>query len=117
MTERTSVRRFNTTNLGPSGSSPPLFPTKVGSAGGAVGRGTLKLVRGVAVGRRDLEREVATLVGVTVGIEEEVVAMEVEVGGRLGDGMGLEVEEYVSTIVDKSGVDSTDSVAFPFQTN
>lgn len=76
----------------------------------------MELVRGVAVGRRDLEREVATLVGVTVGIEEEV-AMEVEVGGKLEDGTGLEVEEYVSTIVDKSGVDSTDSVAFPFQTN
>jgi len=98
---RTCARRFNTTKSGPSFSS--------SLSGDVVGRGTLDLVRGVAVDKNELEMESVTLVGVTVGIEEEV-----EVVGRVEDGTGLEVEEYSWMTDDGGGADSTDLVGFPF---
>lgn len=107
-TERTCARRFNITSAGSSGLSLLSPPTKIGTPGDVVGRGTLELVRGVAVDRNELERE-----GVTpVGIEEEVEVVE-----RLEDEMGLDVEGYAGTIEDEGGEDSTGLVALPFQTN
>ena len=69
----------------------------------------MDLVRGVAVDRSELGRGGVALVGVTVGIEEEV-----EVFGRVEDGTGLEVEEYSWMTDDGGGADSTGFVAFPF---
>ena len=84
----------------------------MGNPRDVVGRGTLDLVRGVAVDGNELGRESVALVGVTVGIGGEV-----EVVGRVEDGMGLEAEEYTWVIEDEGGADPTDFVAFPFQTN
>ena len=111
-TERTCARRFNITSAGSSGLSLLSPPTKIGTPGDVVGRGTLELVRGVAVDRNELEREGVTPVGVAVGIEEEVEVVE-----RLEDEMGLDVEGYAGTIEDEGGEDSTGLVALPFQTN
>lgn len=112
VTKRTCARRFNTTSSGSSDSSLFSPPTKRGIPGDLVGRGASVLVRGVAVDENELERGSVALVGVTVGIEEEV-----EVAGRLGDGMGVRVEEYTCASEDGGGPDPTDLVAPPFQTN
>jgi hypothetical protein len=82
--------------------------------GDVVGTGTPGLVKRVVVETKELEREGVTLVGVTVGIEEE----EVVVGRRLEDGVGVEVGELAGTIEEESGgAGCTDLDESPFQTN
>jgi len=78
--------------------------------GGVVGRGPPGVAREGVADSEGLDRERTIPVGVTVGVEEVV-------GGRLEDEMGVEVESYAGTIEDESGVDSTDLVALPSQTN
>ena len=65
-------------------------------------------MREEAVDSEELDGETVTLVGVMLGVE-------VVVGGRLEDGMGVEVESYAGMIEDESGVDSTALVELPCQ--
>jgi hypothetical protein len=90
-----------------------------------VGRGAPGLV--VGVDRKEFERESVTLLGVAVGIEEEEedvlevlvrVLVLVLVGGRLEDGVRVEVEETAGMVEVESGrADCTDLDESPPQTN
>lgn len=74
-------------------------------------------MRVVVIDGSGLKMESVIPVDATVDIEEEVVVVEVVVGGRLEDGMGVEVEGYAGMMEDEGGADCTDFVALPLQTN
>jgi hypothetical protein len=96
--------------------------------GVVVGRGAPGLVMKVGVDRKELDTESVTLLGVAVGIEEEGV-LELEeleelvwvlmlVGGRLEDGVRVEVGETEGMVEVESGrADCTDLDESPSQTN
>ena len=79
-----------------------LSPIRMGDV---VGRGAWGVREG-AVDRKELDEE---SVGVTTGVEEVA-------GGRLEDGMGVEVGVYAG-MIEENGVDCTGFDEFPSQTN
>jgi len=94
--------------------------------GDVVGRGVPGLVIKVGVDRRELETTIVVLLGVAVGIEEEEEVLEVLVrmlvvvlvGGRLEDGLRVEIGETAGMIEVESGrADCTDLDESPPQTN
>ena len=96
-------------------------PIKMGDV---VGIGAPGLVMAVGIGCKELERENMTVLVVAVGIEEEEEVLEVLVrvlvlvGGRLEDGVRVEVGETAGMIEVESGrADCTDLDESAPQTN
>ena len=111
--ERTCARCFKTTSGGGADLSLLVSSVGTGVLEDVVGSGALGLLREEVVNGKTLERETATLVGVTVGIEEVVEV----VCGRLEGGVRMEVGGYVEMIEDESKAGCIGSDESPFQTN
>lgn len=119
--EHTCVRRFKiTSGMGSDLSSSLLSPPiKIGDV---VGRGVPGLVMVVKVLRKELEGESVTLLGVAVGVGEEMLEVLVRVlvlvGGRLEDELRVEVGGTAGMVEVESGrADCTDLDESSPQTN